>query len=78
MHLEHSSYLASRPFSRNVIAGYPQYKMAHQTYLGATLPLKYQPMPFNHLLSSTFQFSHGKLSLIYRIKKMDRTQGNFY
>lgn len=54
MHLEHSSSLASRPFFRNVIAGYPQYKMAHQAYLGATLPLKYQPMPRNHLLSSTF------------------------
>lgn len=54
MHLEHSSSLASRPFLRNVIAGYPQYKMAHQTYVGGTLPLKYQPMPRNHLLSSTF------------------------
>lgn len=54
MHLGHSSSLAIQTFLQNVISGYPQYKMAHQSYLGATLPFKYQSVPSNHLLSNTF------------------------
>lgn len=48
MHLGHSFTLVIWIFYRNVITGYPQYKVNHPNYHGAALYHKYQSVPSNH------------------------------